>query len=76
METRIYLNKGYRNLKPNDIVKTTRAVESFCVHNSLRSCLVKQQGGWYKICLDGILTFVTPALDCITFKELYERLKD
>lgn len=66
----------YRNIKPDDFVNTTRAVHSFCASNSLRDCLFKSQGGYYKLGLDGILTFITPALNQITFEELYEKLKD
>ena len=76
METTIWLNGSYRNVKPTDTVNTSRAVESFCNYNRLRKCLVRQQGGWYKLELNGILTFVTRALYLITFEQLYNTLKD
>jgi hypothetical protein len=76
MITQIWLRGSYRNLKPTDSVNTWKAVESFTVSNNLRPCLVKQQGGYYRIEKDGLLTFVTPALQQITFEELYKKLKD
>lgn len=76
MTTRIWLRGGYKNLNPTDTVNTWKAVESFTVSNNLRPCLIKQQGGYYKIEKDGILTFVTETLHSITFEELYRKLKD
>jgi hypothetical protein len=76
MDTNIWLRGSYRKFRENDTVNTWRTVESFVVSNNLRHCLVKQQGGYYKIEKDGTLTFVTPTLRSITFKELYKKLKD
>ena len=76
MTTQIWLRGSYRKLKPTNRVNTWKAVESFTVSNNLRPCLIKQQGGYYKIEKDGLLTFVTPALQQITFEELYKKLKD
>ncbi len=76
MELRIFLNGRYKTIKPDEAVKTTRAIHSFCCYNGLRDCLFKSQGGWYKLGLDGILTFVTPTLDRITFADLFTALKD
>lgn len=76
MITELWLNGSLRRLKPTDFVTNWRAVESFIVSNSLRHCLIKQQGGYYKIEKDGTLTFVIRTLYSITFEELYNKLKD
>jgi hypothetical protein len=76
MELQIWLNGSLRKLKPTDIVKTTRAVHSFASYNSLRDCLFKSQGGYYKLTLDGVLIFVCPSLNSITFEQLYNILID
>lgn len=76
METKIFLQGVYRNIRPNDPVKTSRAITSFASSNNLRDCMFKAQGGWYKIGLDGILIFATRTLYSITFTDLYQILKD
>lgn len=76
MELNIWLNGRFTDVKPTDIVKTTKAVHSFACSNSLRDCLFKSQGGYYKLCKDGILVKACRALNMITFADLYEILKD
>jgi hypothetical protein len=77
IEYKIWVNGSLRNFKPTSIVRTFRAVESFINYNpGLRRCLVKQQGGYYKLGLDGILTFAFHALGGVTFEQLYNILKD
>ncbi len=76
METRIWLNKGWVNIKPDDLVRTTKAIHSFACFNSLRDSIFRSQGGYYKIEKNGMLTFVCRTLQDITFTQLYELLKD
>ena len=76
METNIWLNNRYTNIIPNSPVNTMKAVTSFTCHNKLRNCLFKTQGGYYKLCLDGLLVFVCQYLYQISFEELYNKLKD
>jgi hypothetical protein len=76
VETKIFLNKGWRNIKPEEPVNTTRAIHSFCSSNSLRDSLFKSQGGYYKLQLDGTLLFVTRTLAEISFSDLFNILKD
>jgi hypothetical protein len=76
MELKLFINKGYHQFKEDDPVNSSRAITSFAASNSLRDCLVRAQGGWYKIELNGIMTFQTRALYLISFKDLYYILKD
>lgn len=76
METRIWLRGRYIVIEPGDYVCTTRAVTSFAHHNGLRDCLFKSQGGYYKLEMNGMLTFVERCLYMITFEQLYNVLKD
>lgn len=76
MELNIWINKGYKNVKKNDFVKTFRALTSFSVANCLRNCIVKSQGGYYKLELNGVLTFKFASLHNVTFEELFNILKD
>jgi hypothetical protein len=76
MGTRIWIGKGYRNVNPSDIVKTTKNVHSFACENCLRDSLFKTQGGYYKLNLDGILTFAFGSLNAVTFEQLHKILID
>lgn len=71
METKIWVNKRYINIKPEDSVSTTRRLTSFCNYNCMRNALFKSQGGWYWLRKDGILEFVTRTLYNISFEKLY-----
>ena len=62
-------------IKPGDTIKTTRRVTSFCVFYGLRDAIVKAQGGWYLITLEGQMQFISRCLDNITFGEVYKLLK-
>lgn len=76
METRLWINKGYRNFTPDSLVASSRMITSFATHNSLRDCLVKAQGGWYKIHKNGIMTLECRTLHHINLRDLYNILKD
>lgn len=76
MELKLWIGNNWRQFKPEDPVNTSRAITSFATSNKLRDCLVRVQGGWYKIELNGIMTFQTRALYLISFKDLYYILKD
>lgn len=76
MELNIWVGNRFTDVKAEAPVNTTKNITSFCVSNNLRNCLVKSQGGWYKIELDGMLTFVTRTLYLISFADLYNILKD
>lgn len=71
METKIWVNNTWRNVKPTDSVNTTRAMHSFCTFNNLPDALFKTQGGWYLLKKDKTLEFVTRTLNSITFQQLY-----
>lgn len=75
METKIWIGKGYKTIKPEDWVSTTRRLTSFCNYNCMRNALFKSQGGWYWLRKDGILEFVSRTLYLITFDQLF-KLKD
>ena len=62
-------------IKPEDTIKTTRRLTSFCVFYGLRDAIVKVQGGWYLITLEGQMQFISRCLDDITFGEAYKLLK-
>ena len=62
-------------IKPGDTIKTTRRLTSFCVFYGLRDAIVKAQGGWYLITLEGQMQFISRCLDDITFGEAYKLLK-
>lgn len=76
MVTNIWLNGRYTEIDPEEPVHTSKAITSFAAHNNLRNCLVRSQGGWYKIHLNGIMTFETRTLYLISFADLYNILKD
>ena len=62
-------------IKPGDTIKTTRRLTSFCVFYGLRDAIVKAQGGWYLITLEGQMQFISRCLDDITFGEAHKLLK-
>ena len=62
-------------IKPGDTIKTTRRLTSFCVFYGLRDAIVKAQGGWYLITLEGQMQFISRCLEDITFGEAYKLLK-
>ena len=62
-------------IKPTDTIKTTRRLNSFCVFYGLRNVIVKAQGGWYLITLEGQLQFISRCLADITFEQAYNLLK-
>jgi len=72
----IWRQGRFTTVKPTDVVKTTKNIQAFCCANSLRNCLFKSQGGWYKLQTDGKLVFVERTLYLITFEQLYNTLKD
>ena len=75
METKIWVYKGWVNIKPEHAVKSTRRLTSFCFFNLLRDAIVKAQGGWYLITIEGQMQFIDRCLDNITFEQVYNLLK-
>ena len=76
METKIWVYGKPVNIKPQDTIKSTRRLTSFCVFNCLRDSIVKSQGGWYLITLEGQMQFIDRCLDNITFEQAYKLLKN
>lgn len=76
MQYPIYRNGAFGHVAGDVVVKSFREVTGFAVCNSLRNCLVKTQGGIWKICLDGNLRFVNRALNSMTFEDIYNAMKD
>lgn len=76
METKIWVYKGWVNIKPEQTVKSTRRLTSFCFFNLLRDAIVRSQGGWYLITLEGQMQFIDRCLDNITFEQVYNLLKN
>ena len=76
METNIWINGRFTDIKPDQFVNTTKNVHSFCVCNGLTDRLFKSQGGYYKLQKDGRLTFIVRALNQLTFEGLYAAMKD
>lgn len=72
METTIWVYNSKLNIKPSDSINTTRRLHSFCVCNGIRDALVKSQGGWYFLHLDGTLELVNRCLSNITFEQYYK----
>ena len=62
-------------IKPTDTINTTRRLNSFCVFYGLRNAIVKTQGGWYLITLEGQMQFISRCLNDITFEQIYNLLK-
>lgn len=63
-------------IKPEDTIRTTRRLNSFCVCYCLRNAIVKAQGGWYLITLEGRMQFISRCLSDITFEQAYKLLKE
>jgi hypothetical protein len=67
----IWVYNGKQFIKPTDVIKSTRRLTSFCVTYGIRNALLKSQGGWYWLGLDGRLGLVNRCLGNITFEEIY-----
>ena len=63
-------------IKPEDTIRTTRRLNSFCVCYCLRNAIVKAQGGWYLITLEGRMQFISRCLSDITFEQVCKLLKE
>jgi len=74
MVTHIYVQKGYINIDPEDLVGTTKRLRSFCLSNGLPDALFKSQGGWYILTPEGNLVLLTRTLNSLTFNTLYINL--
>lgn len=70
METRLWFNKSWRNIKPTDPILTTKAMHCFCCFNSIPDALFKTQGGWYLL-KNNTLVYIERTLSNITFQDLY-----
>ena len=75
METKIYVFNGWVNIKPEQTINTMRRLNSFCVFNSLKNCIVKLQGGYYFINSDKQFEFIDRTLSNITFNQVFNILK-
>src|SRR5215831_1573592 len=75
MITKIWVGKGLVNIKPTDMINSTRRLHSFCSYNSIRDALVKSQGGWYWIGQDGRLELVATGLCHLSFEQFYNFVK-
>jgi len=75
METKIYILNGWVNIKPEQPVNTMRRLNSFCVFNSLKNCIVKLQGGYYLINRNNQFEFIDRTLSNISFDQVFNLLK-
>lgn len=76
VDYRIFKQGRFTTVKPTDPVNTTRNMLAFSVANGLRDCIMRGQGGWYKLCMDGIWVFAFRTLYLVSFEELYGIMKD
>lgn len=74
MNTQIYLNGKFRNINPENAVKSMREVESFCASNGIQS-IIKLQGGYYFINKDKQFEFIARGLSLISFSDIYNLQK-
>ena len=75
MDSKIWVAGGWRNIKPEQSVKSFRQVTAFAACNCLPNCLVKAQGGLWRINKDGSMSFISSALNNLTFADLYRVMK-
>ena len=68
----IWVSNQKHNIRPEDSIRTTRRLTSFSVFFCVRNALLKSQGGWYWLGLDGRLEFIGKTLDNINFDMLYQ----
>lgn len=76
MTTQIWANNGWKNIKPEDMVNTSRRLQGFCVANGINNRLFYSQGGWYHLQRSGVLVFVIRALYLLSFERAYYILND
>ena len=76
MVTRIPHRGKVINARPERPPKDTRELRSFLLFNNAADCFVRAQGGWYKICKDGSLKYVTRAMYQLSLKEFLEIAKN
>lgn len=68
----IWIRNQKHNIRPEDSIRSTRRLTSFSVFFCVRNALLKSQGGWYWLGLDGKLEFIGRTLASISFDMLYE----
>lgn len=76
MQTLIWINGFYQTIKPEDKVKSTKNLHSFCVCNGLSDRIVKSQGGYYYITDEGTFKKVFRTLNETSYNDIYKILKD
>ncbi len=75
MQTSIWINGYYQTIKPEDKVKSTKNLHSFCVANCLADRIFKSQGGYYLLTNDHLIK-VFRTLQDTSYNDIYEILKD
>jgi hypothetical protein len=75
METKLWVYNTKITIKPTDPIQSTRRLTSFCCANGIRNALMKSQGGWYWLHMDGKLELMNRCLGNITFEELFNKAK-
>ena len=75
MQTSIWINGYYREIKPDSPVNTFKNLRSFCAENLLPHNIVKSQGGYYIIREDYTMRKVFHALSDVTYQDIYDFLK-
>ena len=59
-------------VNPDNPPKDTRQLRGFLLWNNVADCFMKGEGGWYKICKDGSVKFVSRTLYLTSLKEFLE----
>lgn len=73
MKTSIWMGNSYRNIDPQERVQSFKRLKSFCAANLLPHCILKMQGGYYKIEGEGKpMTFIATALYKVSFQDIYD----
>lgn len=69
MVTQIYYRNGWRNVNPEQAPKDFRMLDAFLIYNNAARNIVRIQGVYYKICMDGVLKFISRALYLVSMAE-------
>lgn len=75
MQTLIWINGYYQEIKPDSSVNSFKNLRSFCAENLLPHNIVKSQGGYYMITEDFTMKRVFRTLGDITYQDIYDILK-
>lgn len=66
--TKIWVRNNWKNINPDNAPRELRELDSFLAFNSTAKCILKGQGGYYRI-KDGILHFISRTLSSLSFKD-------